>query len=141
MPNETRPLYILGVYISTRLKADRYHDCLSALSAIILKIKSEANCPYIILAGDFNRKDVEEAIGDYPDIKLIKTGGTRNGSALDLCATNIENLRECLNHPPLATQDGHSSDHNFLTFCFDLQHCHHFKWIKVKSRKVMEQAV
>ena len=76
MQNNTRPIFILGVYISTKYKAAQYHDCLSTLSEAILKIKTEAKDPYIILGGDFNHRNVTEAIGDYPDMKIVDTAPT-----------------------------------------------------------------
>ena len=68
MIKNTRPLYVLATYISTRLRAKSYHELLGLLSDAIMKIKMQTNDPYIILAGDFNNKGIQEALGDYPDI-------------------------------------------------------------------------
>ena len=87
--NNSRPLYVIAVYLSTKLRASSYHACLSLVSDAILKIKNESSSPYIILAGDFNRKDIHEAIGDYVDISVAQAGPTREGAYLDLAATNM----------------------------------------------------
>ena len=88
-PNNTRPFYIIGVYISTRLRANSFHDLLSCLSDIILKIKTEVSSPYIVLAGDFNNKKIDEAIGDYPDMTIVMSGATRGNAVLDEVATSF----------------------------------------------------
>ena len=71
LTNNTRPIFILGAYMSTKLKADQYHDLLDHLSDAIMRIKTENTSPYIILGGDFNRKDIYEAIGDYSDLEKV----------------------------------------------------------------------
>ena len=140
--NNTRPLYIIGAYLSTRLKAREYHSLLETISLAILKIKSESTNPYVILAGDFNKKDVDEALGDYPDMEVVNTTATRRGAVLDLCATNFaDEMESYSNLPPLESEDGTQSDHNFLAFKFRLSHVHDFRWVKIKSRKITEQAV
>ena len=127
IPNNTRPFYIIAAYISTRLKADEYHDLLEALCQIILKIKSSATNPYVILGGDFNRTDIGEVIDDYGDMQVVPTSGTRGTAVMDLCAVNfLSDIKECYNHSPLEAGDGSSSGHSFLTFRFGLRHKHEF---------------
>ena len=79
MANNTRPLYVIAAYISTRLKAEKYHEFLEIINATILKIKTETSEPHIILAGDFNRRDISEVIGDYVDVEVVTTAATRGG--------------------------------------------------------------
>ena len=88
IPNNTRPFFILGVYISTKLKAEKYHELLGLLSDLILKIKTEHTAPYIILGGDFNRTDIQETIGDYADMEVVATSATR-GRLCWTCARAI----------------------------------------------------
>ena len=141
IPNNTRPFYIIVAYVSTRLKADEYHDLLEALCQIILKIKSSATNPYIILGGVFNRTDIGEAIDDYGDIQVVLTSGTRGTAVLDLCAVNfLSDIKECYNHSPLQADDGSSSDHSFLTFHFRLRHKHEFVWTKYKTRAITDKS-
>ena len=69
-------------------------------------IKSEQVSPYIILCGDFNHRDVLEAIGDYPDVIVRNVGNTKAGANLDLCATNFDDqIIKTINHPPLQSND------------------------------------
>lgn len=135
LPNNTRKIYIIGVYISTKLKADKYHECLETLNEVILKIKTETVNPYLVLAGDFNKKDVGEAIDDFPDMALLDAGPTRSTATLDICATNFHTeLITTTNHPPLESNIG-TSDHNYISYKFRLEHRHKFHWKYVKTRK------
>ena len=135
----SRPLYVIATYLSTRLKAEEYHNHLAHLNAAILRIKTDVVNPYIILAGGFNRTDIQEAIGDYGDISIIHTGSTRSNATLDICATNFsEEIIEVLNHAPLEDHHGNQSDHNFVTYRFALQHRHNFTWLWAKSRKITD---
>ena len=47
------------------------------MSEAILKIKNEATDPYLFVGGNFNNRDIEEAIGDYPDLAMAQSGATR----------------------------------------------------------------
>lgn len=60
----SRPIFVIGTYPSPKLKAEQYHESLSLVSEALLKIKSETNNPYLIVMGDFNGKDIQEAIGN-----------------------------------------------------------------------------
>ena len=117
---------MIGVYLSTRLKANEYHELLEVVNQIILRIKMTSSNPYVILGGDFNDfncADINKAIGDYGDIDCITTTATRGSAILDLCATNFNSeLREAYNHSPLESAEGTQSDHSFLTFRFSIRH-------------------
>ena len=47
--NNTRPFFVIGVYISTKYKASQYHECLSLISDAVLKIKTEVKEAYIMI--------------------------------------------------------------------------------------------
>ena len=131
IPNNTRPFYIIGAYLSTRLRAKSYHEFMSCLSYIILRIKTDVTNPYIVIAGDFNRRKLAEAIGDYPDITTVTTGATRGAAILDEVATSFnDELVGMATHDPLTTQDGRQSDHAVISFEYELKHNHQFKWVR-----------
>ena len=137
----TRLLFVIGAYLPPKLKAADHHECLELIGETILRIKTEFKNPYIILGGDFNGKDIQEAIGDYPDMEEADGGATRGASCLDLCATNFHNeIRSVTNHPPLTSEEGTPSDHRLVAFVCDLKHTHHFEWIHFSSRQVTDSA-
>ena len=67
LANNTRPMYIIGTYLSKRLSGAKGAELLTLINEGIHKIKSENANPYIIVAGDFNRWDVEKAYEDFED--------------------------------------------------------------------------
>lgn len=141
IPNNTRPFYIVGAYLSTSFRAKAYHKFLSCLSDIILKIKTTTRNPYIVIAGDFNRKNIEEAIGDYPHISVITTGTTHGMATLDEVATSFNSeLVGVASHGPLETEDGRKSDHDLVAFDFKLKHTHEFQWVRYSARHITDVA-
>ena len=71
------------------------------------------------MAGDFNRRDINKAIGNFPLVKLIRTPPTRGNATLDLVATNMEDmLVDSGVTDAVASEEGVASDHLtvFLSF-------------------------
>ena len=133
----TRPIFVIGLYLPPKQKADLYHDCLECVANLLLRIKTVFTNPYILVAGDINKRDIDEAIGDFPEIATIITGATRGGAVLDVSACSFhKELVSVHNYGPLESTCGSYSDHRFVTFNFKLRHIHEFKWIRYKSRKI-----
>ena len=128
IPHNTRPLYIIGAYMPPKMTSENSRGCLNLLSETIAKIKTESTDPYIVLGGDFNNHDVYEAIGDYPDIKILGSGPTRNNE-----------VRQVFNCAALTDEQGSRSDHRFIAYEAQLKHVHHFTWIKYKARLITDQ--
>ena len=119
-----------------------YHEFLACVSDVILKIKTDVKNPYTILAGDVNKKRIDEAIGDYPDMTVITTGATRGNAVLDEVATSFsQELVGVEAHDPVKTPDGCRSDHVTTTYKFHLAHSHKFKCIRYSARHVTEEGL
>ena len=54
-----------------------------------MTVLNKYNDPYLILGGDFYRRNLLEAVREYPAIKQIVTGPTRGDATLDLLASNF----------------------------------------------------
>ena len=141
LPNNTRPIFIFAVYVPPKIKSDKCKELMECISEAVLKIKTLSRNPYIVIGGDFNRRGLDDAIGDYADLRILQTDATRLSPTLDVCVTNFgDELVALHNHPPLETSDGLScSDHNFFTFRHRLQHWHQFEWIWYKSRIITNE--
>ena len=129
LANNTRPLYVIGAYLSTRLSAAKGAELLALINEGIHKIKSENANPYIIVAGDFNRWGVEKSYEDFEDLERLATGPTRGTATLDHIATNFN---ECSRHavvlPPLVNDENErTSDHGIILAEFELKHVHEFR--------------
>ena len=103
---KSRRLVVVGIYILPRCKAPQIHDALDKLSNVIRKAKDTFDDPIIVVGGDFNRTNEQEAIGDFPDMTVVSSSPTRLTSVLDKLLTNYEeqifNSYIC---PPLTTND------------------------------------
>ena len=112
MPNNTRPFFIIAVYIPPKMLAKNYHECFELISEAILKIKTECKDPYIVIGGDLNRRDIAEAIGDYPDIQILDSPATRNDTRLDVAAASFHSeVLSAESYPPLITTEDLSLIH------------------------------
>ena len=72
IPNNTRPLFIIGAYIPPKTTARKTAEFMETISEAILKIRSTSSNPYLVVAGDFNRRDIGEAFHDYPEVSVIQ---------------------------------------------------------------------
>ena len=52
-------------------------------------LRKRYNNPYVIVAGDFNKRDARRATADFPDIKPIQTPPTRGRNVLDVMLTSF----------------------------------------------------
>ena len=103
--NNTRPLFVLGIYIPPKMKAGAFAECMELVPEAILKIKAETKNPYIVLGGDFNRRNMETALDDYHDIAVLPTPLSRADTCLDVAAaTFAEEVGEIEALPPLQTR-------------------------------------
>ena len=83
----------------------------------VLALKNKYNEPYIVLGGDFNRRNLQEATREYPDIKPVTTGPTRGLSTLDIIASNFnESIIDCGTLDSIFNEEDVASDHKTV-FC------------------------
>ena len=71
--NNTTPLFVIAVYIPPKSIAARSAECLSLVNEAILKIKLDVKEAYILVAGDLNKRNIHDAIGDYSDFNVLAT--------------------------------------------------------------------
>ena len=133
---DSRCMFVIGVYLSTRMTKKEADKCIQTIIITINKIKLQHENPYIILGGDFNNYDITPILEDFADLKLHLTAPTRGNNTLDLAITNIEDkISNAQVYPPLRNEDsGTDSDHGLVVFNASWQHSHAFKWIITKRR-------
>ena len=86
------------------------------------------------MGGDFNKKPYQDAVNDFPDLKLLQTGPTRKDEVLDLVFTNIPASNACTK-PPVESEDGSlKSDHATAFVQAEAGNDHRFKWKHFKMR-------
>ena len=70
---QRRKVLTIAAYLPPQYNAERTREFLSYLCDCILLLKNKYNDPYIVIAGDFNKRNLSQATKDYPRIKPIKT--------------------------------------------------------------------
>ena len=141
--NNTRPIFVVAVYISTRLKAPAVKSFIKLISGAINTVKTEAKDPYILIAGDFNLADFLPLLADYPDLALASELPTRRSALLDLVFTNLgDEIEETRIFDPLTNnKNGNESDHRIVYFKAKLGHKHKFQWVEKTHRPMGRKAV
>ena len=141
LKNESRALFIIGTYLSTRLSKQEAEKNIQALVVIINKIKLQHESPYIVLGGDFNNFDISSITTDFIDLILINTDPTRGNRTIDLAICNVPVVENEV-YPPLHNDENDSdSDHKIVLFKAEWKHSHMFRWIKTRHRDLREDNV
>ena len=129
LKNNTRPMFVISAYMSTRLNKNQSEEFLGLINEGIHKICSENKEPYIVIAGDFNKWQYEKAYEDFGGFQRIVTGPTRGNSTLDVLISNFSDYvvnKAVL--PPLKNDENDvASDHGVVLFEFALHHVHEFQ--------------
>ena len=88
-----------------------------------------------MIGGDFNGRDPEPAIGDFPDVCVIATQPTRAQRVLDLIVSNIDQTHMTASViEPLETEDGRQSDHNAVLVEAEISNYDRFTKKKITYR-------
>ena len=132
--NNSRKVAIICVYLPPKQTPKVTKEIEECLADCILKLKSELNDPIIIVGGDLNKKSIDEAFKESPDVKMHTPIPTRGNAALDIVFSNLKSHEE-LSLPPLTNNDDVGSDHNVLLVHSEEAHLHQFEKIKTRHRK------
>ena len=97
------------------------------------------------MGGDFNQWDVAEALQDFPDLKEVQVGPTRNGRCIDRIFANFgRSITDCGTVPPLEPEPGHHgtrSDHRVAFLKAELPRLRSFEWVTYQYRYFNSDAV
>jgi hypothetical protein len=136
LTGSTRKLVVIGVYLPPKMTANQTKEALENVCLAVLKVKEEFQNPYIVIGGDFNGRNFEDSISDYPDLSVLITGPTRGSATLDKVACNmIEEVVNIMVREPLCTEEGSFSDHKTIFVHASLIHEHKFRVRKIEVRK------
>ena len=134
-----RQAAIFCLYLEPRMKVSELKDLCDLLSREILMLKASGN-PAIFIGGDLNRKSLDDALADFPDIVQVNHDPTRGNACLDIMFSNVTGLTPST-WPPLETRDGVRSDHLCLVVSGKIEKERNFTWIKKTARKHTEAAL
>ena len=99
-----RKVVVIGMYVRPQTKAEETHRIFEVVENAIQKFKTDLSDPIVIIAGDINRRNIDEAIGIFPDINKYEPLSSRGRYDLDIVATNInQSITACESRSPLET--------------------------------------
>ena len=134
-----RQAAFICVYLEPRMKVGELAALCDIISREILMIKAKSDA-LIFIGGDLNRKSLDAAISDFPDIVQVNNQPTRGDACLDIMFSNAPDLSPC-SWPPLETREGIRSDHLCIVFSGTIQKERNFEWIRKTARKHSDAAL
>ena len=91
---------------------------LDYINDLVHLYKGKYGDPFFMIAGDWNRSDIDEYLEDFPFLQKIVTPPTCSDKVLDIIYTNMgRSLVEMEVFPPLVPyrgRPGRPSDHNIV---------------------------
>ena len=133
-----RQVAIFCAYLEPRMKAEELADLCEMVAGEIILMKARSN-PLIVLGGDLNRKSIETAIDNFPDIVQANSEPTRGDACLDIVYSDAQLTP--VNWPPLETPEGVRSDHDCVVFSGSVIREKDFVWLKKTTRKHTDAAL
>ena len=134
-----RKFVIFVVYVPPSIKAPRFNELKESLAAEITAAKADVKDPVFIIAGDFNHRDISDAVNLVEHMTLVPSGPTRGANTIDLVYTNVPGcVRDCITLPPLEAANGAVSDHKCVYVKAQFDKARNFRW-EVKMRRLRDQ--
>ena len=133
---DPRKCVLFAVYIPPSQTSKESEGLFNCLADAIEKAKLDYSYPYIIIGGDMNHRDVNRALGDFPEIQVATSGPTRGTATLDIIATNLNQYLSIETFHALETYCGEtSSDHLSVIGHAKLPSVHYYTTDVHQSRK------
>ena len=130
-----RKFAIFTVYIPPQSRVGVMDDLVDSLLNEIAHIKTSSADPIIVVAGDFNRRDISGPLRDAAGLHEVATAPTRGTNKLDVVFSNLgADVNDTSVLPPLQAVSGAESDHKCVYIQAQLPAVKNFKW-EVKLRR------
>ena len=81
---QRRKILIMAAYIPPNFNAEQSDQVMQEIANLIGTYKRRYNSPYVLLGGDFNKRNIQRELAVYTDMSLVKTLPTRGDNTLDL---------------------------------------------------------
>ena len=132
---DAKKFFIVSFYLPPKSSADTVERFCDLLSDRVERAKNELKNPYIIIAGDQNKKNIDKFLRTHGDLRQLDLGATRGRAALDCCYVNMEERVYQTNIcQPLHDTEGNPSDHALVGIDCRLKRVDDFTKIKTRGR-------
>ena len=136
----SRKLVLIASYMPPNYTAARAASCIQFTEDLILDMKRRFRDPLIILSGDFNQWQIQEAVEEFADFSEVPVGPTRNGRSIDRMFSNMSRSVQTSGTVPPLEAESSESDHRVSYASFDLPRREAFEWITYSYRHYTEEA-
>ena len=109
-----RKMFVVAAYLPPNYTVRRAKSALTYIYELIMDIKNRYVDPYIIVAGDFNQWDLQEALLDFPDLWEAIGGPTRGERRIDRVFSNLPEDESQTNVLPPLRAESSESDHKIV---------------------------
>ena len=131
---------VFVVYVQPTLKAAELEELREALSVEVGATRSTYSDPFVLVTGDFNHRDVGNALNEVGEFTTINTGPTRGNNTIDVIYTNDSDAhRDVRVLPPLESTSGVPSDHRCVYTEAKFPPQKNYKWV-TQWRRTRDEA-
>ena len=127
LPGYSRMIIVIAAYLPRGYDVARGHGAVAYIEVIIREVKRNYRDPFVLLGGDFNQWEVQEAVEEFADMKESAVGPTRNGRCIDRIFTNFGRA-ELENGGVEVGSQGCDSDHRIVFTQARLLRLRSFEW-------------
>ena len=144
---QSRKIVCVAAYLPPGYTKTKGEKALEFISDTVVDLKRRYNDPYIIVGGDFNQWNIEEALLDFADIREVDVGNTRGDRSIDKIFTNA--ARSVISSgtlAPLQTDDDsdepvRQSDHRVAYCSMEIKKKKTFTWEKYSYRHFSPESI
>ena len=130
-----RKIVIFAVYVPPSMRAAELESLRESLATEISAAAKAFKDPVILVAGDFNHRDIGEAINEVGEFTALATAPTRGTNTIDLIYTNDPEAHlDTRVLPPLDTAGGTLSDHRCVFTEARFPPVKNFHWVSELRR-------
>lgn len=109
---QRRKIVVVAAYVPPGLNAEASELVLQKIADLIGTFKRRYNSPYILLGGDFNKRQIEKELRIFNDISIVPTPPRRGDNVLDLVFTNFgQYIQRAGVTEPICNNIGTFTDH------------------------------
>ena len=138
-----RRLVVVAAYIPPNYAVPRARQCLEYIEGLLIQIRQKFRDPFVVIAGDFNPWEVEQALVEFTDIKEVLVGPTRGDRAIDCLFCNFSRgVTSSGTVPPLETEaeEAAKSNHKIAYVTAKIQTRQAPEWISYTYRQYSDEA-
>ena len=89
LKGSARKLVVVAAYIPPNYPVPKARACLEYIENAVIDIRRRYRDPYVVVAGDFNQWEIDQALVVFHDVREVHVGPTRKDRAIDRIFCNM----------------------------------------------------